>query len=150
MRKQTHLLDEVLVRSVDLSALEVIKPVNKKLFGEDRIINDLNQRDLLILIAYVGDIPAGFKLGYGLDSSTFYSAKSGVLPEYRREGVASKLLYRMMLEVKKKGYECMVFDTLPKRFPGMINLGLKEGFLPISVEWNSVYDDYQVRLKLKL
>lgn len=133
-----------------MSAVEVIKPVNKKLFGEVRIINDFNKKDLIILAAYVGDVLAGFKIGYGIENKVFYSAKSGVLPEFRRKGIASKLLYRMILVVKKKGYRELVFDTFPHRFPGMMNLGMKEGFKPQSIKWNEAYADNQIRMMLKL
>lgn len=147
---KNHILDEVFVRSVDLSAVEVIKPINKKLFREDRIINDYNQKDLLILLAYVSETLIGFKVGYGMGNKTFYSAKSGILPDYRRNGIATKLLYRMILEVKNLGYRSMIFDTFPSRYPGMKDLGLKEGFTPISEKWNEAYKDTQIRMKLKL
>ncbi|MEX0772609.1 MAG: GNAT family N-acetyltransferase [Balneolales bacterium] len=150
VRTKNQLLDDVYVQEVDLSEVEVIKPVNKKLFGEDRIINDFNKKDLIILAAYTEDVITGFKIGYGIGGTTFYSAKSGVLTGYRRNGIATKLLYRMILEVKKRGYKNLVYDTFPSRFPGMMDLGLKEGFKSISEKWNEAYKDTQIRMKLKL
>ncbi|MEX0684416.1 MAG: GNAT family N-acetyltransferase [Balneolales bacterium] len=145
-----HILDKIYLQSIPLSAIEVIKYVNKILFEEDRIINDYNQKDLIILAAYINEVVVGFKIGYGTEDGEYYSAKSGVLPQFRRRGVATKLLYRMILEAKKKGYKKLVFDTFPERFPGMLDLGLKEGFKPDKAEWNSIYNDYKLRMKLDL
>ena len=150
VRANTHILDKAFVESIDASAVEVIKPVNKMLFGEDRLINDFQHKDLIILVAYVGEAVAGFKIGYGAGQGMYYSAKSGVLPAFRRRGLATKLLNRMILEVKIRGYGKMAFDTFPARFPGMMALGLKEGFKPVSAKWSPAYKDYQVRLEVKL
>lgn len=149
-QSKKQLMDDVFISSVDLSGLEFIEPVNKKLFREKRIINDLDKPDLLILVAYIGDVVAGFKVGYRLNKSMYYSAKSGVLPGYRRNGIATKLLYRMILEVKKMGYQKLVYDTFPSRFPGMKDLGLKEGFKPAWEKWNETYKDSQIRMILEL
>ncbi len=46
----------------------------------------------LILIAKANQQLAGFKLGYSLSESKFYSWLGGVLPQYRRQRLAQALM----------------------------------------------------------
>ena len=46
----------------------------------------------LILIAERNNEVCGFKVGYGIDDKIFYSWVGGVMPNYRRAGVAQALL----------------------------------------------------------
>ncbi|MFB3131675.1 MAG: N-acetyltransferase, partial [Rhodothermales bacterium] len=61
--------------AVDRSQLEVIQRLNRVIFDEERVINTFEREDLLMLLAYLGDEPVGFKIGYKESKHTFYSAK---------------------------------------------------------------------------
>ena len=77
--------------AVDLSRLAVIKRLNRVIFDEERVINTFEREDLLLLLAYLGDDPVGFKIGYKESRHTFYSAKGGVLKAFRRRGISRRL-----------------------------------------------------------
>lgn len=53
----------------------------------------LKNRTALILTAYIDGIPAGFKIGYGLDARCFYSWMGGVLPGHRRQNLAREMIH---------------------------------------------------------
>ena len=139
-----QLLEEgvrVHIAEVDLSALDVIRPMNTAVFDEERVINTFDREDLLMLVAYLEEEPVGFKIGYRENRFVFYSAKGGVLPEYRRYGVARALLHDMMERVREKGYTRFAYDTFPNRHPGMTVLGLAEGFRVVKADVNTLYRD---------
>ena len=138
------------IEHVGLAALPVIERINETLFQEKRIINRLDRADLTMLLAYIYDIPVGFKVGYGLDRKTFYSAKGGVLEPYRRHGIARLLLYEMMTRARLMGYRRFAFDTFPNRHAGMTILGLTEGFKVVQADFNTVYNDYRLRFEKRL
>lgn len=140
----------VRIVEVDLSALEVVRVMNEAIFDEARVINTFDRDDLLMLLAYVDDEPAGFKIGYRESRHTFYSAKGGVLPEYRRHGLARRMLYVMMDMARSRGYARFAYDTFPNRNPGMAILGLNEGFRIVKADFNTVYRDYRLRFEKKL
>ncbi len=140
----------VRIVEVDLSRLDVIRDLNVRIFEEERVINTFDRDDLLILLAYVDDEPAGFKIGYRENRFTFYSAKGGVLPEFRRRGLARRMLYDMMALVRERGYTRFAYDTFPNRNPGMAILGLNEGFRVVKADFNTVYRDYRLRFEKKL
>ena len=148
--RETEREGVVRIVEVDLSHLDVIRSLNFQIFDEERIINTFDRDDLLMLLAYVDEVPAGFKIGYRENRFTFYSAKGGVLPEYRRRGLARRMLYDMMARVRERGYTRFAYDTFPNRNPGMTILGLSEGFRVVKADFNTIYRDYRLRFEKKL
>ena len=69
----------------------------------------------------------GFKLGYPLSSKLFYSWIGGVLSNWRRLGLAKKMLQTQHAVVKELGYQTIRTKT-EHRFEPMLVLNLKEGF----------------------
>ena len=138
------------ITEVGMDELDLIRRLNLAIFDDEHIINTFNRDDILILVAWSGDEATGFKLGYRLDESTFYSAKGGVRDEYRRNGIARALLYAMLEVAESRGYERFVYDTFPNKHPGMTVLGLDEGFRVIRAGYSSRYQDYRLRFECPL
>ncbi|NBC17089.1 MAG: GNAT family N-acetyltransferase [Bacteroidetes bacterium] len=133
-----------------MEQLDVIRRMNRIIFEEERIINTFDREDITIFIAFVDDEPVGFKLGYRESRTTFYSAKGGVLPGWRRRGISRQLLHVMMDHVREQGYRRFAYDTFPNKHPGMTVLGLDEGFTVTRADYNSTYKDYRLRFEKKL
>lgn len=150
VEERTMLEGQVRIERVDHAALDVIAELNLAIFDEERIINTFDREDLMMLLAYVDDEPAGFKVGYRENRFVYYSAKGGILPEYRRRGLARRMLTEMMDRVSRKGYQRFAFDTFPNRHPGMAILALQEGFRLVRADFNTVYRDYRLRFEKKL
>ena len=138
------------VVEVDRSALEVVSWLNETIFEEERVINTFDREDLMILLAVVDEEPVGFKIGYRENRFVYYSAKGGVLPEYRRQGLARKLLYEMMSRARARGYIRFAFDTFPNRHAGMTILGLQEGFRVVKADFNKTYKDWRLRFEKRM
>ena len=138
------------IRDVSLDRLDLIERLNIAIFDEEHIINTFDRDGLLMLVAWSEDTAVGFKLGYETDETTFYSAKGGVLDDYRRRGIARALLYAMLNVVEARGYERFVYDTFPNKHPGMTVLGLDEGFTVIRAGYSPRYQDYRLRFELTL
>jgi GNAT superfamily N-acetyltransferase len=142
--------DTIEIDRVGMDALPTIRRLNQTVFGEARVINQLDRRDLLMFLASVGGEPVGFKVGYGLTRTTFYSAKGGVLEPWRGRGVARALLHAMEEEVRRLGYARFAYDTFPNMHPGMTVLGLREGFEVTAAGYNATYQDYRIRFEKAL
>ncbi len=80
----------------------------------------------LVLTAYVEGKPAGFKIGYER-GGTFYSWLGGVLPAYRRLGVAGRLAEAQEEWAKTHGYKTIWMKTR-NRFPEMLMMAVGRGF----------------------
>ena len=88
----------------------------------------LNSTVHLILTAYDDHNPIAFKIGYHRHSDgSFYSWMGGVLPNYRRKGIANNLADHQETWAKKKGYNSIKLQTRSKH-NAMLALAINRGF----------------------
>ena len=87
----------------------------------------------LVVVADHEGILIGFKLGYPVSTSEFYSWLGGVIPAYRNSGVAQTLLDFQKDWVKISGFKSMSVKSM-NRFPSMLRLLIKNGYKIKSVE----------------
>ncbi len=140
----------ITIRRGTIRDLPAIVMLNREIFAEERLINSLDHDYLLILVAEINGVPIGFKIGYGQGSGIFYSAKGGVLPKWRRQGLGRSMLRVMETIVRTEGYAELRYHTFPSRWPGMLSLGRSEGYDILEATWNAVYNDYQILLFKRL
>ncbi len=138
------------VRLVGAEALDTIRVLNQAIFAEERVINTFEREDLTMLVATMGGIACGFKIGYRENRHTFYSAKGGVLPAFRRRGIARGMLRAMEDEARRRGYAVFAYDTFPNRDAGMAILGFIEGYRLVRADFNPTYQDHRLRLERRL
>ena len=129
-----------------MDQLSLIRQLNKAIFEEARVINSFDHNEIVMTVAWWDGEPAGFKVGYDRPESVFYSAKGGVLPPFRRRGIARALLYDLMERARMRGYGRFVYDTFPNKHPGMAVMGFTEGFTLVRAGFNTQYGDYRLRL----
>lgn len=146
----TDAAEEARIQSIGLDQIDVIRKMNKVIFDTEHIIRTFDRPALLILLATVGGAPAGFKIGYERRGDTFYSAKGGVMPAFRRRGIARALLYDMVDRARQQEYRRFMYDTFPNKHPGMTVLGLDEEFEVIQAGYSSKYQDYRLRFAKSL
>ncbi len=97
-------------------------------FSESYFKNKLGDKsDILSLVAYSNTKPIGFKIGYAKSDKTYYSWLGGVLPSFRKKGVASALMRMQHEQVKHMGYIEISTKTF-NHFKLMLILNLKHGF----------------------
>ena len=88
----------------------------------------LNSTTHLILTAYDDHNPIAFKIGYQRHSDgSFYSWMGGVLPNYRRKGIANNLADHQEAWAKKKSYNSIKVQTRSKH-NAMLTLLINRGF----------------------
>lgn len=69
----------------------------------------------------------GYKIGYELDSDTFYSWLGGVNPNYWNHGIGSKLMEVQHEYLRQSGYQAVETKTKNK-WRSMLILNIKHGF----------------------
>jgi predicted GNAT superfamily acetyltransferase len=85
------------------------------------------KKEVLIGLCYFQETLIGFKIGYLYNHDTLYSWVGGVLPNYRKQGIAQQLLTQQHTIAIKKGYKKIRTKSMNK-FKPMIILNLKNGF----------------------
>jgi len=102
----------------------------------------------IILVAYVDENPAGFKVGYERDGY-FYSWMGAILPAYRRLGLARKLAERQEVWAKEKGYPHVTFKTRNRLKP-MLLFAIGRGFDIIEIQPKTTIAEYRIILRKML
>ena len=105
----------------------------------------------IILIAIDGDKKVGFKVGYDKfqDGKNFYTWMGGVLPDFRKKGIADALAQQQEAWIKSKGYESVILKTR-NQHRGMLIFALKNNFKIIDIEPRENIDEHRILLKKKL
>lgn len=99
-------------------------------FNEDiknKLLGRLENKQSLILIAVIGEQKLGYKLGYQVSDDTFYSWLGGVLPHYRRTGVATKLREYQESWAKEAGFNKVTVKSM-NQFPAMLQMLISSGY----------------------
>lgn len=120
-------------RQLDAAVLGDILNIEDILFGAEaygaaKIEKQASRStDLVILMAYVVGKVAGYKIGYGKTERLFYSWLGGVLPDFRRRGIAGALMRRQHEIAKQLNYQAVQTHT-ENRFRDMLVLNIRTGF----------------------
>lgn len=93
----------------------------------------IGEKPHLILVAWDGEQPIAYKVGYEEDAQTFYSWVGAVLPAYRRLGLAQQLMELQELWVQSRGYTQIRVKSMNK-FPGMLILLIKNGYKMVDID----------------
>nr|UCQ31325.1 GNAT family N-acetyltransferase [Edwardsiella piscicida] len=102
-------------------------------------------RQASLLIARAGGRDVGFKVGYALDEQTFYSWLGGVLPGWRRKGIAQILLHAQQAWALNQGYRRIEVKTR-NGFSSMLMMLINNGYHIIQVQPQDEVVDYRLRL----
>ncbi|EAZ80700.1 GNAT family N-acetyltransferase [Algoriphagus machipongonensis] len=115
-------------------------------FYQDRLKDKLH----LALVAEVNGELAGFKVGYESDNpEIFYSWMGGVIPKYRKTGVAKGLADYQEKWAQENGFHEVFFKTR-NRFTAMVMFGLKRGFHIEEVIQKGDVRDYRILMHKRL
>lgn len=126
---------------VEIGSAEEIAAVSRQIpeFEQATTIERLQSRldgvVSLILVAKCEDVIVGYKVGYQLTADTFYSWLGGVIPEYRRRGIATLLLSHQERWVCHAGYKQIQVKST-NRFPNMLQILVANGYGVIGTEDN--------------
>ncbi|MFL1801236.1 N-acetyltransferase family protein [Plesiomonas shigelloides] len=90
-------------------------------------------KSTLILIARAEGRAVAYKLGYAISEREFYSWLGGVLPEYRRKGIASELRQAQEMWAHEQGYHCVKVKSM-NRYPAMLQLLIASGYHIVGYE----------------
>lgn len=122
---------------------EFINPAGVQIY-EDRLLTVPH----LILVAYVNNEPAGFKVGYQKEDY-FYSWMGGILPKFRRLKIAKQLATTQEKWAKKQGYRHLIFKTR-NQHKAMLIFALKNNFNIIGFKEKASIETNRILLQKEL
>jgi predicted GNAT superfamily acetyltransferase len=117
--------------------IDLLWQLDKAIFSEpysrEKIARTITTKHQLVcLIAYANNVPCAFKVGYELSSRVFYSWIGGVVPKYRGNGIAQKLMVVQHDIASDLSYRTVRTHTQNK-FRDMLLLNIRSGFDVVGV-----------------
>ena len=137
------------IRESDLeTALGVLSqlPEFDALKSADHYRQLISGQKSLILTAFDQDKAIGCKIGYDrFKDGSFYSWLGGVLPDYRKDGVAKALAQHQEKWAVENGFTSIKFKTR-NRHKAMLQFALRNGFSIYNVKPKAALEDYRIEL----
>jgi GNAT superfamily N-acetyltransferase len=110
----------------------VFRPPRDAEFFRRRFLGRYNP---LMMIASLDELPAGFFCGFELKPTTFFAWLYGVLPEFRRKGIASQLMDAVHDWVGQHEYASIRFECQNDHRP-MLHLAIQQGYDIVGIRWD--------------
>ena len=130
---------------VGLDELELIADLYNQVFTPARDVATLRRRiegrrHVLMLVAQGEGCPAGFLSARELRPDTHFGWLCGVLPEFRRLGIASQLLEAHEAWARSQSYELLRFECYNRHRP-MLHTAITHGYNIVGIRWDSQHHD---------
>jgi GNAT superfamily N-acetyltransferase len=131
---------DAIIERVGLEELPVIVDLYNKIFRPARDLESFQRRfrgryNVLQMIARLGERPVGFFLGFELKPLVFFAWFYGVLPEFRRQGIASQLMDAIHDWARHNDYESIRFECHNQVRP-MLHLAIMQEYDIVGMRWD--------------
>jgi GNAT superfamily N-acetyltransferase len=120
--------------------LPTIVHLYNQIFRPQRDLDTFRRRyrgryNVLQLLARVNDRPCGFFLGFELKPTVFFAWFYGVIPDFRRQGIASQLMEAVHSWAKENDYEAIRFECHNQHRP-MLHLAIAKEYDIVGIRWD--------------
>lgn len=117
---------------LDEALLQLLEALDRQTFPEplskDAFARELRgKQNLRVLLASRGGTECGYKIGFEESPKVFFSWSGGVLPAFRKQGIATRLMAQQHQVARSLGYSYVRTHTKNK-YREMLVLNIKSGF----------------------
>ena len=131
---------DAIIERVGVDDLPLVVDLYNQIFRPARDIESFHRRfrgryNVLMMVARVGDRPVGFFLGFELKPSVFFAWFYGVIPECRRQGIASQLMDAVHSWARQHDYESIRFECHNQHRP-MLHLAIALEYDIVGIRWD--------------
>jgi GNAT superfamily N-acetyltransferase len=131
---------DAIIDLVGPDELPIIVQLYNQIFRPQRDLDSFRRRfqgryNELRLLARVNDRPVGFFLGFELKPTVFFGWFYGVIPEFRRQGIASQLMDAVHAWARQNEYESVRFECHNQHRP-MLHLAIALGYDIVGIRWD--------------
>jgi GNAT superfamily N-acetyltransferase len=120
--------------------LPTVCSLYNQIFRPPRDVESFQRRfrgrfNVLMLVARLDDRPVGFFVGFELKPNVFFAWFYGVLPEFRRQGIASQLMDAVHSWARQNDYDSVRFECHNQHRP-MLHLAIALGYDIVGMRWD--------------
>src|SRR5262245_5063926 len=123
---------DAIIDIVGQEDLPVIVDLYNQVYRPPRDLESFRRRfqgryNILQMIARIKDRPVGFFMGFELKPTTFFAWFYGVLPDYRRQGIATQLMEAVHEWAREQEYESVRLEC-HNSARAMLHLAIELGY----------------------
>lgn len=131
---------DAIIDLVGPEELPALCSLYNQIFRPPRDVESFQRRfrgryNVLLLIARIDDQPVGFFIGFELKPAVFFAWFYGVLPECRRQGIASQLMDAVHSWARQNDYDSVRFECHNQHRP-MLHLAIALGYDIVGIRWD--------------
>jgi GNAT superfamily N-acetyltransferase len=131
---------DAVIEIVGPEDLPVITQLYNQIFRPPRSEDSFRRRfrgryNTLQLVARLKDRPVGFFLGFELKPTVYFTWFYGVVPDYRRQGIASQLMDAVHSWVRQNEYESVRMECHNQHRP-MLHLAIAHEYDIVGIRWD--------------
>ena len=131
---------DAIVDIVGPEDLPLIVQLYNQIFRPARDLESFRRRfrgryNVLHMVARVEDRPVAFFLGFELKPTVYFAWFYGVVPEFRRQGVASQLMDAVHAWARDNDYNAIRFECHNQHRP-MLHLAIALGYDIVGIRWD--------------
>jgi GNAT superfamily N-acetyltransferase len=130
---------DAIIDIVGQDDLPVIVDLYNQIYRPAKDVDSFRRRfrgryNVLRMIARIQDRPVGFFLGFELKPTTFFAWFYGVLPDFRRQGIASQLMDAVHEWSKDHEYESIRLEC-HNSARAMMHLAIEMNYIIAGIRW---------------
>ena len=131
---------DAIIERVGPEELPVIAHLYNQIFRPPRDVESFRRRfrgryNILMLVARVEEKPVGFFIGFELKPAVFFAWFYGVVPDCRRQGIATQLMDAVHSWARQNEYESIRFECHNQHRP-MLHLAIALGYDIVGIRWD--------------
>ncbi len=120
--------------------LPQIVQLYNKIFRPSRDLESFRRRflgryNIVQMVAHIEEQPVGFFLGFELKPTVFFAWFYGVVPEFRRQGIASQLMEAAHDWARENDYTSIRLECHNQHRP-MLHLAISLGYDIVGMRWD--------------
>ena len=96
----------------------------------------MGRHNICMLVAIVDKAHVGFIVGFELTPTTYFCWVCGVIPDFRRLGVATQLMQGLEAWAHEHHYSTIRFECQNQHRP-MLHVAITEGYDLVGIRWDS-------------
>src|SRR5947209_19331003 len=131
---------DAIIDIVGQDDLPVIVDLYNQIYRPPRDVDSFARRfrgrfNILRMIARIKDQPVGFFMGFELKPTAFFAWFYGVLPDFRRQGIATQLMEAVHAWAKEEGYESVRLEC-HNNARAMLHLAITLDYIIAGIRWD--------------
>jgi GNAT superfamily N-acetyltransferase len=131
---------DAIIDIVGQEDLPVIVDLYNQIYRPPRDVESFRRRfmgryNVLQMIARIKDRPVGFFMGFELKPTAFFAWFYGVLPDFRRQGIATQLMEAVHEWAREQEYESVRLECHNSARP-MLHLAIALGYIVAGIRWD--------------